>query len=238
MVKGSFIMYTSFYEPLKMLSEKQLGKLLKAIFEYQINGNIQVDSDIQMAFAFIKNQMDIDEGKYQEKVRKNAENGRRGGRPPKEDIQPEKANGFLESEKSERFLEKPKKAYNDNEDDNENDITLPLTPSLPPDQPPSNEPPVPPPPAEPTWRESYDVYLHEVREAYDRIINDEQYIKQQSKLNPGVDVKMSIKKACVNFWATEAGWKHKGKDKFKTINWKSTFGNSISIQSNKVYFPR
>lgn len=119
MAKESFILYTSFYEPLKILSEKQLGKLFKAIFDYQINGNTQVDSDIQMAFAFIKNQLDIDNGKYQEKIRKNAENGRRGGRPPRKDNQTEKANGKIKSEKSERLFEKANKADNDNEYDND-----------------------------------------------------------------------------------------------------------------------
>ena len=100
------------------------------------------------------------------------------------------------------------------------------------------KPPVPP-PAEPTWRESYDVYLQELRDAHDKLIADEQYIKQQSILNPGVDVKMSIKKCCINFWATEAGWKHKKKDKTKTTNdWKNTFNKAITMTSNKVYLPR
>ena len=120
-MRESFILYTSFYEPIKTLSEKQLGKLFKAIFNYQIDCNTQVDSDIQMAFAFIKNQFDIDERKYQEKIRKNAENGKRGGRPPKKDTQDEKASGNLESEKSERFLKKPKKADNDNVDEDVNE---------------------------------------------------------------------------------------------------------------------
>lgn len=126
MKKDSFILYKSFYEPLKMLSDKQLGKLFKAIFEYQISGNTEVDSDIQMAFAFIKNQLDIDYGKYEEKVKKNSDNGRKGGRPPKTDKQEEKANDKNKSQKSEHHTDKAKKAYNDNdnvnEDDNEDDF--------------------------------------------------------------------------------------------------------------------
>lgn len=124
MGKDSFILYTSFYEPLKTLSEKQLGKLFKAIFEYQINGNTPIDTDIQMAFAFIKNQLDIDNSKYQERIRKNAENGKRGGRPPKKDTTDEKADGKNKSEKSERFFEKAKKADNDNEYDNDYSIYI------------------------------------------------------------------------------------------------------------------
>ena len=124
MGKDSFILYTSFYEPLKMLSEKQLGKLFRAIFEYQINGNTPIDTDIQMAFAFIKNQLDIDNSKYQERIRKNAQNGKRGGRPPKKDTTDEKADGKNESEKSERFFGKAKKADNDNEYDNDYSIYI------------------------------------------------------------------------------------------------------------------
>lgn len=124
MQKDSFILYKSFYEPLKMLSDKQLGKLFKAIFEYQINDCIGVDPDIQMAFAFIKNQMDLDNVKYQEKVRKNKENGQRGGRPPKKDITIDKPNGFNETQKSERLFTEPKKAYNENDNEYDNDILL------------------------------------------------------------------------------------------------------------------
>lgn len=121
MKKDSFILYKSFYEPLKMLSEKQLGKLFKAIFEYQISGKTEVDLDIQMAFAFIKNQLDIDYGKYEEKVKKNSDNGRKGGRPPKTDKQEEKADAKNKSQKSEHQNDKAKKAYNDNEYDNDNE---------------------------------------------------------------------------------------------------------------------
>ncbi|MCT4143029.1 hypothetical protein HZP66_02165 [Elizabethkingia anophelis] len=124
MQKDSFILYKSFYEPLKMLSDKQLGKLFKAIFEYQINDCIGVDPDIQMAFAFIKNQMDLDNVKYQEKIRKNKENGQKGGRPPKKDIPDENQAVFNETQKSERLFTEPKKAYNENDNEYDNDILL------------------------------------------------------------------------------------------------------------------
>lgn len=69
MPKESFVLYKSFYEPVKTLSDKQLGRLFRALFNYQIEGSTQVDADLQMAFAFFKNQMDLDEknskkGKY------------------------------------------------------------------------------------------------------------------------------------------------------------------------------
>ena len=105
-MKDSFIIYTSFYGPIKMLSDKQLGRLFRALFDYQIEGSTQVDADIQMAFAFFKNQMDIDEGKYQKVVQRNKQNGSKGGRPTRE-----------ENPKNPMGLNKPKKPDNDNDND-------------------------------------------------------------------------------------------------------------------------
>ena len=78
MEKQSFILYTSFYEPLKSLNNEQLGRLLKSIFEYAINGTENVDNDIQIAFAFIKNQINIDNEKWQEEKNKRSEAGKKG----------------------------------------------------------------------------------------------------------------------------------------------------------------
>jgi hypothetical protein len=61
-------------------------------------------------------------------------------------------------------------------------------------------------------------------------------MKDQIRLNPGVDVRLSIEKGYKNFWGTEAGWKHKKKNRSKDIDWRSTIINSISL--NKVYLPK
>lgn len=78
-MKESFILYNSFYEPIKALKNEQLGKLLRAIFNYTINGEITQDNDILVAFMFIKNQIDIDTDKWQEEKEKRSEAGRLGG---------------------------------------------------------------------------------------------------------------------------------------------------------------
>lgn len=67
MGKESFIIYTSFYKPISILSDKQLGRLFRAIFEYQLSGVVDVEEDIRMAFEFFKNQFEIDECKYRER---------------------------------------------------------------------------------------------------------------------------------------------------------------------------
>lgn len=73
-MKEGFIIYKSFYEPLRVLSDDQIGRLFRAIFEYQINGTTKVDNDIKMGFEFFKNQFRIDDEKYDKRCKKNQEN--------------------------------------------------------------------------------------------------------------------------------------------------------------------
>ena len=83
------------------------------------------------------------------------------------------------------------------------------------------------------WKNDFDVYREELRNAYKEIQNDADWIKQQESFYQNVDILKSIEKACVNYWATPAGWKKKKQSKITEINWRSTFGNAISL--NKVY---
>lgn len=77
-MKESFILYNSFYEPIKALKNEQLGKLLRAIFNYTINGEITQEDDILVAFMFIKNEIDKNNEKWQEEKRKRSEAGKKG----------------------------------------------------------------------------------------------------------------------------------------------------------------
>ena len=87
-----------------------------------------------------------------------------------------------------------------------------------------------------TWRDSFDVYLTECKKGYELFMNDIELLKTQQRLNPGINVKLSIEKGFINFWGTEAGWKFKKGKKSKEINWQSTIINSISM--NKVYYTK
>lgn len=86
------------------------------------------------------------------------------------------------------------------------------------------------------WKNDFDVYLSELRSAYKLLISDHNFIETQERFHPNVDIKLSIEKACKNFWATEAGWHHKKKKKIGVINWKQTLTNAIDL--NKVYKPK
>lgn len=85
------------------------------------------------------------------------------------------------------------------------------------------------------WRTNFDIYLAELRQARNEALQDPEWIKKQQLYNPRVNIPLSIDKACVNFWATEAGWKHKKGKKTVKIDWRSTFANAIALKSNKVY---
>lgn len=74
MTKESFLIYKSFYEPIKALSDEQIGRLFRSLFDYQISNTDCRDPDILMAYLFFKNQFVLDERKYVEKCEKNRAN--------------------------------------------------------------------------------------------------------------------------------------------------------------------
>lgn len=92
-------------------SNEEAGELIKALFAFAKRGEIaEFSGALKMAFIIMSRQLDKDGIKWQEKCEKNASNGSKGGRPKKQ-------TDFEETEKSERFFEKPKKADKDKEKD-------------------------------------------------------------------------------------------------------------------------
>lgn len=87
-----------------------------------------------------------------------------------------------------------------------------------------------------TWRNDFDVYLKECKDSYRDFMTDPELLKTQQRLNPGINIKLSIEKGYTNFWGTEAGWKFKKQKRSKSIDWKSTIVNSIGM--NKVYYTK
>lgn len=87
-----------------------------------------------------------------------------------------------------------------------------------------------------TWKNDFQIYISECKDGYKSFMENVDLIKSQQRLNPGVNVKLSIEKGFVNFWGTEAGWKHKKKSRTKEIDWHTTIINSITL--NKVYYTK
>lgn len=107
-MKDSFILYNSFYEPIKSLSNEQLGRLFRAIFNYTMDGEITQEGDIKIAFLFIKNQLDMDITKWEETRKKRSEAGKK-----------HKGNQYSKTEQTEQ-MEQVFQNGSENENDNVN----------------------------------------------------------------------------------------------------------------------
>lgn len=79
--KEGFLIYKSFYEPIKDLSDEDLGKLFRMIFLYQLGQDITevtaVTPAIKMVFEFFKNQFRLDDNKYNSFIELQREKGRK-----------------------------------------------------------------------------------------------------------------------------------------------------------------
>lgn len=105
-MKEDIVIYAQYEEQINMLSDGQAGVLFRAILRYQNGAELPAMDDVTaMAFAFIKQQIDIEKQKREEICKINKNNGRLGGRPSKSLInkgdKPKKPNGYF------GFSEKP-----------------------------------------------------------------------------------------------------------------------------------
>ena len=121
MAKDGFVIYKSFYAPIQSLSDESLGKLFRAIFEYQIHGVcVELPVELTMAFNFFKTKFESDNIKYEAIVERNKANGKKGGRPSKGDNVNETIEnpmGFEEPKKADKEMDKDKEG---NKGDKEN----------------------------------------------------------------------------------------------------------------------
>lgn len=113
-MKDSFILYTSHYESLELLTIEEKGLLLDAIFYYHINGTEPTINSIavKIAFSFLKQQFDVNISKYQSVIERNKANGSKGGRPRKKPNNPENPVGLVGNSKN---PDEPQKADNEYE---------------------------------------------------------------------------------------------------------------------------
>ena len=108
----AFLVYSEYEEHLKALSDAEWGRLFKAMFAHNAKRDLpQLSKSANMAFSFIRAQMDRNEEKYAKKCAVNKENGAKGGRPKNEEPPSQKP------KKTERFSEKPKKPDKDKDKD-------------------------------------------------------------------------------------------------------------------------
>ena len=73
-MQDKIILFTSYWQSIKDLPDEQLGKLMRAVFTYQESGEaLPLDGILEMAFRFIRQQLDTNERQYKEKCEKNRE---------------------------------------------------------------------------------------------------------------------------------------------------------------------
>jgi hypothetical protein len=137
--KKSILLYIDSLPQLELLSEAACGRILLALLRYSKTGEMpsNMKGAEAMAFGFIRAQVDRDWEKYEEVCRVNRENGRKGGRPPRngkktgreeekealpaEDPGPEEPTADETAQITERLLAKPKKPDNDTDNETETD---------------------------------------------------------------------------------------------------------------------
>ena len=126
--KSSFLIYHEYREPLKLLTDEQRGQLLMALIDYSESGVVpELDGISMMAFSFIQSQMDRDSKKYENRCSSNRENGKKGGRPKKEndsEENPKNPMGFEETEKKTKNQKKPIKIKNKEKEKDINKNTM------------------------------------------------------------------------------------------------------------------
>jgi hypothetical protein len=115
MNKPSFLIHRDSLDVLDELTHEQGGRLFKAIRDFHNSENIELDTDLRIAFVPFKNQFKRDIQKYEKTVERNRINGQKGGRPPKNPTEPNKPSGLNGNPT------KAKKADSDNDSDNYSD---------------------------------------------------------------------------------------------------------------------
>lgn len=79
MEKSSFLIYLDYEEQFNLLTDEQVGQLMRAIIKYEKTGEItNLDGMTKMAFSFIKQQLDRDNEKWKEEKQKRSEAGKKG----------------------------------------------------------------------------------------------------------------------------------------------------------------
>lgn len=256
-MKESMVIPRSLMTATNRLSMAEKGEVLDAIMRYGFNSDEYTgDSTIvAMIFDLMKPYIDENQKRYDAIVERNRVNGKRGGRP-KSNKNPEKPRetqqnpvGYFGNP------EKPSRTQTNLDTDTDTDTdTVPTV---------SNtsrtdvledaeiveietkisgknskrvrareKPEIP---KEATWRDSFEVYLQDCRDAWKRWVGNREWMAERQRFNPGVNIKLTLEKACKEFWATEAGWLHKKKSRCKTIDWKRIFEYAISQKTNRVY---
>ena len=119
MAKDSFILYTEQKEVIDKLSDEQVGKLIKAIYEYVETGQMpKLDALLEIVIIPFKQNIDRNANKYEETKKKRSEAGKIGAEVKKQ-MKAKQANANFA--KSKQANQADNVNDNDNVNVNEND---------------------------------------------------------------------------------------------------------------------
>ena len=252
-MKESMVIPRSLLTATNRLSMTEKGEVLDAIMRYGFDGEEYSGDSVVVAMIFDLTKPYIDENnkRYDAVVERNRNNGKKGGRP-KSTKNPEKPSGlFWEPRRTQKNPDEPRRTQTNLDTDTDTDtdtgsiissrtnvledaeiVTENI--SIAGKNKKSAREKIET-AQEVTWRDSFDVYLQSCREAWCRWTQDKEWMAERERFNPGVDVSLTLEKACKEYWATEAGWLHKKKGRGKTIDWKRIFEFAISQKQNRVW---
>ena len=77
-VKKSFVLYHDFRNWFSLLTDEELGRLIRAIFDYEMNKTLpeNLTEKEQIAFLMVRDTLDRDREKYERVCNRNKENAR------------------------------------------------------------------------------------------------------------------------------------------------------------------
>ncbi|MBQ7961012.1 MAG: hypothetical protein IJ289_00315 [Clostridia bacterium] len=77
-VKKSFVLYHDFRNWFSLLTDEELGRLIRAIFDYEMNKELpeNLNEKEQIAFFMVRDILDRDREKYERVCNRNKENAR------------------------------------------------------------------------------------------------------------------------------------------------------------------
>ena len=250
-MKESMVIPRSLLTATNRLSMTEKGEVLDAIMRYGFDGEEYSGDSVVVAMIFDLTKPYIDENnkRYDAVVERNRNNGKKGGRP-KSTKNPDEPSGlFWEPNKTQKNPDEPRRTQTNLDTDTDTDTGSIISSrtnvledaeivteniSIAGKNKKSAREKIET-AQEVTWRDSFDVYLQSCREAWCRWTQDKEWMAERERFNPGVDVSLTLEKACKEYWATEAGWLHKKKGRGKTIDWKRIFEFAISQKQNRVW---
>lgn len=246
--KKSFIMYTDYISTFEKLTDEEAGRLIKHILRYVNDKNPEPpDRLTEILFESIKMKLKIDLAEWEKTIEQKRIEGIIGNlKRWHPDIYKLYTSGNINFETAESMFNERKLSSNNRGLSGgmgadsapigsvAGEIAVTVTDSVIEEKEIHKEKEVLDKPK--TWRNDFDIYKSEMKETYNTLIYDSDFIKQQEKFHPNVDIKLSLEKAITNFWGTEAGWKYKKKQKTQIIDWRATLINAID--KHKVYKPK